>query len=216
MGNDKAHTVSDALSQDKAAARPRATVVASAAGFWRANSVRIIAVVASVAITVLILAFRDRLAALSHYGYLGVFLISVLGNATVILPVPSLAAVFAGGGVLNPLFVGLVAGVGEPLGELTGYLAGYGGSAAVEDTVRYRRVRGYMERHGMLTLFVLSAIPNPLFDLAGIVAGMSRVPVWKFLLPCWVGKTIKTLAIAYLGSVSVHVVTDLLGRLGLQ
>ena len=76
--------------------------------------------------------FGDQLVDLRGYGYLGVFLISLLGNATVILPVPSLAVVFAGGGVLNPLLVGLVAGVGEPLGELTGYLAGYGGSAVID------------------------------------------------------------------------------------
>jgi len=49
-------------------------------------------------------------------------------------------------------------------------------------------------------LLVLSAIPNPLFDLAGMAAGMLRYPVSKFLLACWIGKTFKALVIAYLGS----------------
>ncbi|NLD45032.1 MAG: VTT domain-containing protein [Chloroflexi bacterium] len=213
MGNEDLQTIPGRQGSGEALparhSRPRRTL----ADLWRAYAVRIIAVATSLAITGLVLVFHDRLAELAGYGYLGVFLVSVIGNATVILPVPSLAAVFAGGGVLNPLIVGLVAGVGEPIGELTAYLAGYGGSAVVEDSERYRRVRGYMDNHGMLTIFVLSAIPNPLFDLAGIVAGMSHMPVWKFLLPCWLGKTIKTLGIAYLGSVAIEFMTDLMARL---
>jgi len=158
------------------------------------------ALVLSVAITVVVFRLGDRLEDLQGLGYLGVFVIAVLGNATVILPVPGIAVVFAGGGVLNPLLVGLIAGVGEPLGELTGYLAGYGGSAVAENRELYERIRRWMERRGFMTLLVLSAIPNPLFDLAGMAAGMLRYPVSKFLLACWIGKTFKALVIAYLGS----------------
>lgn len=183
--------------------------------FWGEHCRAIAAVAFSLAVTAAIFFFRDQLALLAGYGYVGVFLISLLGNATVILPVPSLAVVFAGGGVLNPLLVGLVAGVGEPLGELTGYLAGYGGSVVVEDSPRYARVRGWMRNHGMLTIFVLSAIPNPLFDLAGISAGALRFPVLKFLLACWLGKTIKAVAIAYLGSYASGLLQSVLQSLGL-
>ncbi len=171
----------------------------------------ITALLLSLGITVAILLFADDIRRLSRYGYVGVFLISLLGNATVILPVPSLAVVFAGGGILNPIVVGLVAGVGEPLGELTGYLAGYGGSVALEDSERGRRVKNWVERRGMLTLFVLSAIPNPLFDLAGITAGMLHYPVGKFLLACWLGKTLKALLVAFLGSVSIGLFEGILG-----
>lgn len=157
------------------------------------------ALIFSVLITVVIFSMGDRLAELQTYGYLGVFVIAILGNATIILPVPGIAVVFVGGGVLNPLIVGLIAGIGEPLGELTGYLAGYGGSAVVEDRERYEHIRRWMERRGFLTLFVLAVVPNPLFDLAGMAAGMLRYPVAKFLLACWLGKTIKAVAIAYLG-----------------
>jgi len=179
------------------------------------NRRRISAIVLSVAITVTIVALREQIGRLSGYGYLGVFVISVLGNATVILPVPSLAVVFAGGGVLQPLVVGLVAGVGEPLGELTGYLAGYGGSVVLEDVPYYRQVRGWMENHGMLTIFVLAAIPNPLFDLAGISAGALHMPVAKFLVACWLGKTLKAIVVAYLGSVAIGLFEGILAALEL-
>jgi uncharacterized membrane protein YdjX (TVP38/TMEM64 family) len=179
--------------------------------WWRRYGPRLIALGFSLAITASVLIFRHQLVALRGYGYLGVFLISMLGNATVILPVPSLAIVFAGGGVLNPLLVGLVAGVGEPIGELTAYLAGYAGNAVIEESKRFERIRGWMERRGFVTLFVLSAIPNPMFDMAGIAAGMLRFPVPRFLLACWLGKTVKAIAIAYLGSVSIGWLERLLG-----
>jgi len=179
---------------------------ASLRTFLSAHRAQILALLFSVAITAIIVVFRRQLADLAGYGYLGVFLVSLLGNATVILPVPSLAVVFAGGGVLNPLLVGLVAGLGEPLGELTGYLAGYGGSAVISDTPRFERVKEWMKHRGFLTLFVLSVIPNPLFDLAGISAGMLHYPVWRFLVACWLGKTSKALTLAYLGSLSVDLI----------
>jgi len=164
----------------------------------------LLALAFSVLITVAIIHYREQLVRLSTYGYLGVFLISVLGNATVLFPVPSLVAVFAGGTVFHPLLVGLVSGVAEPIGELSGYLAGYGGSAIIENQALYAKMEKWMLRHGYLTIFVLAVIPNPIFDLAGIAAGALHFPVWKFMLACWAGKTLKAVAIAYAGSGSWH------------
>jgi len=163
----------------------------------------------AVAVSLIIVVFRDELARFERYGYPGVFLVSLLGNATVIFPAPSLAVVFGMGGVLNPLLVGLVAGVGEALGELTGYLAGYGGRAVIEDREMYGRLEEWMQRHGSATILTLSAIPNPFFDLAGIAAGALRFPLAQFLLSCWVGKTIKTIAIAFAGAQFMDVLEKL-------
>ncbi len=167
---------------------------------WRKYRGHLLAFSLSVGITAAVIIFRQQLLALRGYGYLGVLLIAVLGNATVIVPVPSLAVTFAAGTFLNPLLVGMVAGVGEPLGEMTGYLAGYGGSVVVEDRRRFEQIRSWMAHHGFLTIFVLAAIPNPLFDLAGISAGILHFPVPKFLLACWLGKTLKAVIVAFIGS----------------
>jgi uncharacterized membrane protein YdjX (TVP38/TMEM64 family) len=188
-------------------AEPSEPNTAQRAGRWT----RVVALLASIAITALVLVFRKQLVALGEYGYLGVFLISVLGNATVVFPVPGMAVVFASASVLNPVLVGLVAGLGEPLGELTGYLAGYAGNAIVEDSARFRQIRDLVERKGFLTLFVLSAIPNPVFDLAGIAAGMAKYPVLSFLFPCWLGKTLKSVIVALIGSLSIGWLGTLLG-----
>jgi membrane protein DedA with SNARE-associated domain len=68
-----------------------------------------------------------------------------------------------------------------------------------------------MERHGGITILVLSVIPNPLFDLAGIAAGSLRYPLWRFFLVCWLGKTIKTTLVALAGAWSLDVIKPFLG-----
>jgi len=169
--------------------------------WWRVG-----ALLFALVLSACIFLFRDRVAEFASYGYLGLFVVSVVGNATVLLPMPSLVATFITGGVLNPWLVGIVSGAGMAIGELSGYLAGYGGGAIIEakDKERYEKLEGWMRRYGALTIFVLSAIPNPVFDLAGIAAGALRYPVWRFLLPCFLGKTVKGLVLAFAGAQSIE------------
>jgi membrane protein YqaA with SNARE-associated domain len=158
-----------------------------------------LAILLSFSIILLITKLEGHIQTLEGYGYLGAFVIGFLGNATVILPAPSLAFTTALGGVLNPLLVGIAAGAGEALGEITGYLAGMSGKAVVENRTRYESVKGYMDRFGGWVFFILAAIPNPLFDIAGIAAGVVRFPLWKFLLSAWAGKTLKAILFAGAG-----------------
>ncbi len=158
------------------------------------------AILVALGITFLIFLFAPQIQEFQRYGYWGVFLISLIGNASIMLPIPSLAVTFSMGAVLNWVLVGLVAGIGEALGETTGYLAGYGGSIVIEKRQVFERLQYWMERHGMLTIFILSMVPNPLIDLAGISAGASKYALYKFLLACWAGKTIKTLVFAWAGA----------------
>lgn len=171
---------------------------------------RVLIILLVIAISAVIFAFRDRFAELAAIGYPGIFFVSLLGNATIVLPAPSLALVFAMGSALAWPLVGLVAGAGEALGELTGYLAGIGGRAIIEDQRAYGRMVDWMKHRGGITVFILSLIPNPFFDLAGIAAGTLRYPVWRFLLFCWMGKTIKTTLVAWAGAQSVVLIEPFL------
>ncbi|HEY8490534.1 MAG TPA: VTT domain-containing protein [Dehalococcoidia bacterium] len=155
-------------------------------------------------------------ASLRRYGYAGVFLANLVGAAGIILPVPSLAAVFGGGSLLDPvlgvpapLAIGLVAGLGEAIGEFTGYLAGYGSRAAFAEGRLYARLERWMARRGVLTLFAVSVIPNPLFDVAGALAGAAQMPVWRFFLTVLAGKVIKATYVASAGLVSIGLLQDL-------
>jgi membrane protein YqaA with SNARE-associated domain len=178
--------------------------------FWTGKLFRFLVVALVLAISASIFAFREYFAELAAVGYPGIFLVSLLSSATIVLPAPSLALVFAMGSALPWLPVGLAAGAGEALGELTGYLAGVGGRVVIEDQKGYDRLAAWMQKRGGITIFVLSVIPNPLFDLAGIAAGTLRYPVWRFLLFCWMGKTIKTSIVAWAGSQSIVLVEQFL------
>jgi len=179
-----------------------------AAKRMRTRCLRLLALLLVVMVTAVGILWRDRLGRFVAYGYPGIFLISLASSATVILPAPSLALVFALGGVLDPVLVGLAAGLGETLGELTGYLAGYSGQAVIENREIYDRLHAWMRRYGLATIFLLSVFPNPFFDLAGIAAGALRFPIGYFLMSCGPGKTLKTIVFALAGAHSFF----LLGR----
>jgi uncharacterized membrane protein YdjX (TVP38/TMEM64 family) len=170
---------------------------------------RVLALLTVIAITVYIYCIRDRVEEFAAYGYPGIFLVMLLANATVIIPAPGLAVVFAMGSVFNPLGVALAGGTGGAIGELSGYLAGYSGQAVVENTKIYHRVLPWVQKYGAWAILVLAAVPNPFFDLAGIAAGVTKIPVGRFLLFCWVGQIIKTALFAYAGAYSIDWLTGL-------
>ena len=133
-------------------------------------------------------------------GYIGVFIMALIGSASPIWPLPGSWAVFIAAGLgLNPIILGLLGGLGEPIGELTGYTAGFGGQVALQRFKRYKQIEGWMRRWGGPTIFVVSAIPNFFIKAATIAAGGLRYPIWKFFLFCWAGKTVKSLAFAFAG-----------------
>lgn len=164
---------------------------------------RIAALLIVIGISVFVYLIRDKAEQLQGYGYLGIFLVAFLAYATVLLPAPGIAIVFTWGSIFHPAGIALAAGAGAALGELSGYLAGFSGQAVVEKAAIYQRLTNFMQSKGGLAVLVLSAIPNPFFDLAGAAAGALKMPLLKFLLWCWIGETIKMLYIAYAGSSSL-------------
>ena len=135
--------------------------------------------------------YQAELHNLGDYGYLGLFVISLIGNATLIVPAPVFVVACAAGLVYGPIGVGVVSGLGAALGELTGYMAGAGGKALIPQGRRYDQLRRFMQRHGMLTIFLLGVIHNPIFDIGGLIAGALRMKAWKFVLAAWAGKAIR-------------------------
>jgi len=153
---------------------------------------------------------------LESLGYPGVFVANFVGTATLFVPVPGLTA--AGQALIvalaethNPWGVAFAGSAGMTLAETTAYTAGRIGRAVREEgrpvkgrwgrTIRRAgaAVNRLMLRWGFLTLLVLSAVPNPLFEFAGITAGAVRMNFWRFLLAVFIGKTIRALALAFVG-----------------
>ena len=172
----------------------------------RAYIFGIVGVAATVLMAFAVVYFWEFVRGLETYGYLGAFLISVLGGATFIVPVPMLAVVFALGGVMKYTWlVGIAAALGETVGALTIYMTGYGGGVAFYNSKHgkiqaiYDRLMRLMERRGSIALFLLAAVLNPFFYPAALAAGALRFGVRKYFLLTWGGKTIKGLTVAYAG-----------------
>ena len=180
---------------------------------WRLRIVQILTVIAILVTLGAAVYFRDRLQELERYGYAAVFLVGLVSNATLIFPIPGLAVSSVLGGVFNPWIVGLVGGLGQALGELTGYMAGYSGQTWVDGSPTYDRLMHWMQRYGVLTIFALALIPNPIFDLGGIAAGALRFPLWKFLVSCIAGKVVKNVVFALAGYYGIEAVFKSFGWL---
>lgn len=175
---------------------------------WQINILRVIALLVVIGITYYIFSIRDRIAEFEQYGYVGIFLVALLANATVLIPAPGIAIITAMGSVFNPLGVGLAAGTGGAIGELSGYLAGFSGQAIIEHMQVYNRIKPWIEKYGGWAILVLSAIPNPFFDAAGIAAGIVKMPLRTFLLSVWIGQIIKMTIFAFAGQSSYQVIEN--------
>lgn len=153
-----------------------------------------------IGITIGIYFLQQHIPNLKVYGLPGIFLLSLIANATLILPVPGVVITTTMSAIFPPFSVALAAGTGAALGELTGYLAGYSGQVVIENRPRFAKLVGWMKKYGGWTILLLSFIPNPAFDMAGIVAGALKMPVTRFIGWCWVGKVLKMLLFAYTGA----------------
>jgi len=179
---------------------------------WRDPStlIRIGIILAVLAASATALLLRDQLTP-AQAGYGGVALASLIASAGLIIPVPALGAVCAGSVFLNPVLLGLIAGTSESVGELTGYFLGYSGRDMARRSRLYNRLEPLVRRRGWLPLFLVSLVPNPIFDIIGIAAGALRYPLWSFLSIVWVGKTIKFITFAYACKYSLAWLTQVFG-----
>jgi membrane protein YqaA with SNARE-associated domain len=161
--------------------------------------------------------FSANIESLKSYGYAGLFLINVIGAASILLPSPAAASVFGGGALLEDflgvpafIWVGLVAGLGEAVGEFSGYAAGYGGRLIIQERPAYARIHDWMQKRGFITMFLMSTIPNPAFDIAGLAAGAVQMPLRRFFVAVLAGKIIKDTWMAAVGGVGIGVLANLL------
>ncbi len=168
---------------------------------------RIASLIFVIGITIYVYSIHKQARVLTNYGYGGIFLLSILANATVILPAPGLMLTFTMGGVFNPLGVAIAAGSGAAIGELSAYLAGFSGQGVIENVSVYQTLFEWMKRHRHLIgclIFILAVLPLPIFDLAGFASGALKIPVGIFFFWCLLGKLVKMLLIAYAGAYSLH------------
>jgi membrane protein YqaA with SNARE-associated domain len=169
-------------------------------GWLRGKIIPLLTLLLVIAITagffVLSQYYPEKIKEFESLGYVGVFLASLITSGTVIVPVPGILVIFPIIVTYNPFLVGLVGATGGIIGEITGYMAGYGGQGMVNKGKMYARVEGWMKKWGGWVIFLFAAFF--IFDIAGVVAGALRYPLWKFLLLGWAGKCIKYVGLMWL------------------
>jgi membrane protein DedA with SNARE-associated domain len=164
------------------------------------------------------------------YGLIGGFVLSILGGATVPIPIPAVAVYAALGGLVTPWFgpaalgpalVGFVCGLGEAFGSLSTYATGYSGAAVLKRRETgtgssrfgrlYRWLMGMMLRRGGWVLFGVSALINPFFYPVSLAAGASRFGVKRYFFICLAGKVVKCTVVAYIGYLGLRSLLEALG-----
>jgi len=134
-----------------------------------------------------------------QYGYPGVFLVSVLGSSVPFLPLPYLVVVVILSNTLNPLWIGVLAGVGGALGKVTSYLLGRSGYLLTGESSKKNLdvLQGFVSKYGPIGVFIFAVTPLP-DDLYIVPMGIMRLPFWQFFIANLAGKVTLGVLVAYL------------------
>jgi len=154
--------------------------------------------VLSIGLMIIAFLYRNKLGQFKKYGYLGIFLISAIGNIAILSPAAPMIAGL-GSTIYHPIIVSFITTLGAVIGELLSYFIGYSGNNYIPDSEWNTKIQHFMKINGTITIFILSIIPNPFFDLAGIAAGVTKYPLWEFIVISFFGKWIKYTIFAFMG-----------------
>jgi uncharacterized membrane protein YdjX (TVP38/TMEM64 family) len=139
--------------------------------------------------------------------YLVVFVTTLLANMTIIAPVPFATSIMLTAAAhWNPTLVALAAAAGGTIGELSGYYAGLLGKklAIPESIIGYSRVERWVKQYGMWAITFLAFQPIIPFDLGGLIAGTTRMPLRRFMIGLFLGKFPKYIILCYAGVDLIH------------
>ncbi len=162
----------------------------------------IILFVTSLVIVVLAFVFQDRLTEFRSLGLAGIFLINLVGSATLFFPAPAIASVVAGGALYSPMPVALMSALGGAMGEMVGFFLGHSGKHVLLAKIdgKYKIIHNLFTKFGGILIFTFALIPNPLFDVIGILSGVLAYSPVRFFMLLLAGRLLRNLFLAYLGS----------------
>lgn len=150
-----------------------------------------------------------------QYGYVGVFLVSLIGATSIVLPIPYTLVIYLLGSVLDPFLIAVSGGLGSALGEVLGYILGYYGRTVISEERRKNMdfMLKVFSKYGAVTIFIFALTPLP-DDLLIIPLGMMRYNFVKFFVPCILGKAFMCLILALGGRFSIGFIKEVFGGEG--
>lgn len=154
-----------------------------------------------------------------QYGYLGIFFVSFLGSASIVIPIPYTIIIFSMGSlrILDPFLIAISGATGSAMGEFFGYFLGYYGRGIVGEERRKKMnfVLRVFSRYGAISIFLFALTPLP-DDLLFIPLGMMRYSLLKVFVPSFIGKLLMCSILAYGGYLSIGFVEGIFGDGGFQ
>ena len=157
-----------------------------------------------------------------NYGVLGLFIGSIIANASILLPLPIDIFVFLladrnffGLGAVDPVLLGIIVGFGAAIGEMSGYIIGLLGIKSLEklkqeEIGKIQFVKGKIRELGMVFIALGAFTPFP-FDIIGIGAGLIKFPPQKFFIAALFGKLLRYIVIALAGFYSIPTIKVFFG-----
>jgi membrane protein YqaA with SNARE-associated domain len=140
--------------------------------------------------------------------YLTIFIVAIVVNLSLV-PLPFVVSLMiVASSMWNPWLVALSASLGASLGEMSYYYLGFISKkvAVPDDIMGYTKVKGWVEKYGMWAIAFLSFQPVLPIEIGGLVAGLAKYPLYKFLIALWIGKFPKYIILIFLGSAVLHLV----------
>lgn len=146
-------------------------------------------------------------------GYLGAFLSGFLGSSSLFIAIfPSYVVVPILAAQLNPVVIGILAGIGAGFGQFLHYYVGLGGRVVLPEKYK-QKVEKWRERlgkYGVVIIFVFAATPLSPDDVVWIPLGMMKYPKLKALLAAVAGKILLNLFYAFAGYYGWELITQYL------
>jgi uncharacterized membrane protein YdjX (TVP38/TMEM64 family) len=183
------------------------------------NGVWLALVGVTIAVCVLLIRYWKYLSQFQILVYLGLFFTAVLAGSPIPIPTPCFVLTFTLGSKFEPVTIGLIASSGAAIGSMMVYYTArtgrrflpslnisdpankiYSGSVGrFLQKIKLPRVVEFVNRRGIVGVFLFSIFPNPLLMPLLVTMGISRFPAWKVAIACWIGHSVLFLVIAFLG-----------------
>ncbi len=141
-------------------------------------------------------------------GIPAIIIFGFLGSVTVILPFPILATVFAAATIINPVILVIAAAASITAGMAVCYILGKRGHSRAIRATESSQERlpqtvtnfySWSTNNVGTASFIIAAVPNPVFDYVGFIAGAGKMNVQRFLAGTFIGKSAQASVVAFLG-----------------
>ena len=173
----------------------------------------------TIGVCVLLIRYWKYLSQFQVLVYLGLFFTAILAGSPIPIPTPCMALTFTLGSQFQPVVIGLIAGLGAAIGSMLVYFTARTGrrflpSLNISDPtnkiysgwlgkflqkIKLPRIVEFVNRRGLVGVFLFSIFPNPLLMPLLITMGINRLRAWKVAIACLLGHSVMFLALAFLG-----------------